>query len=173
MKPAPGPVSFYSYRSGCPVTKENFLFYLVTEIDEIFIFYILVIIENNIKSFIPWHFPLGQFLNSIFFLVEILTFLSCMSGGALKVFQQTLYTDCLRSYQSSSSFIMLPIVLSSGLSVLLTPGLLGISPLAQLVKELDLRVFLCVIRSPWDRLPAEPINNLFPVHHVFWVTFYL
>ena len=30
----------------------------------------------------------------------------------------------------------------------------GDSPLAQLVKELD----LCVIQSLWDRLPEEPIN---------------
>ena len=35
----------------------------------------------------------------------------------------------------------------------------GDSPLAQLVKELDLSLFLCVIRRPWNRRPAEPINN--------------
>ena len=33
------------------------------------------------------------------------------------------------------------------------------SPLAQLVKELDLCYFLCVIQSPWDGLPPESINN--------------
>ena len=36
----------------------------------------------------------------------------------------------------------------------------GGSPLAQLVKELDLCLFLCVIQTLWDRLSAEPINNL-------------
>ena len=35
----------------------------------------------------------------------------------------------------------------------------GDSPLAQLVKELDLCLFLCVIQSLWVRLPEEPINN--------------
>ena len=34
------------------------------------------------------------------------------------------------------------------------------SPLAQLVKDLDLCLFLCVIQRPWDRLPAESINYL-------------
>ena len=36
----------------------------------------------------------------------------------------------------------------------------GNSTLAQLVKELHLFLFLCVIRRLCDRLPAEPINNL-------------
>ena len=38
----------------------------------------------------------------------------------------------------------------------------GDSPLAQLVKELDLCLYLCVIQSLWDRLGAEPINNFSP-----------
>ena len=38
------------------------------------------------------------------------------------------------------------IVTSSRMSVLLIPGLPGDSPLAQLVKELDLCLYLCVIR---------------------------
>ena len=36
----------------------------------------------------------------------------------------------------------------------------GDSPLAQLVKELDLCLSLGVIQSLWDQLRAEPINNL-------------
>ena len=36
------------------------------------------------------------------------------------------------------------------MSVLLTPGLRD-SPLAQLVKELDLCLFLCVIQRQWDQ----------------------
>ena len=42
------------------------------------------------------------------------------------------------------------------------------SPLAQLVKELDLCLFLCVIRRQWDRLPAEPINNFSPYNTVLF-----
>ena len=34
------------------------------------------------------------------------------------------------------------------------------SPLGQLVKELDLCLFLCVIQSLWDRDATEPIRNL-------------
>ena len=47
----------------------------------------------------------------------------------------------------------------------------GDSPLAQLVVELDLCLFLCVTQSPWDRLPAEPINNLSlpTTHHSYCV----
>ena len=36
----------------------------------------------------------------------------------------------------------------------------GDSPLAQLVKRLDLCLFLCVIQRLWARLPTEPINIL-------------
>ena len=35
----------------------------------------------------------------------------------------------------------------------------GDSSLAHLVKELDLCLFVCVIRGPWDQFPAEPIDN--------------
>ena len=37
----------------------------------------------------------------------------------------------------------------------------GDSLLVQPVKELDLCLFLCVIQSLSDRLPAEPINDFF------------
>ena len=38
------------------------------------------------------------------------------------------------------------------------------SSLAQPVKELDMCLLLCVIRSSWDRLPAEPINDCYIQH---------
>ena len=41
----------------------------------------------------------------------------------------------------------------------------GDSPLAQLVKELDLCLYLCIIRRLWVRDTAEPINNL-PSHYM-------
>ena len=35
----------------------------------------------------------------------------------------------------------------------------GDFPLAQLVKEVDLCLYLCVIKRLWDRNPVELINN--------------
>ena len=49
-----GPVSFSSYRSGCPGTwlRKLFIYYLFARIDMTSIYYILAMIENNVKPFV-------------------------------------------------------------------------------------------------------------------------
>ena len=60
-----------------------------------------------------------------------------------------------------------PVVISSRIAVLLIPGLSGDSPLAQLVKELDLCLYLCLSRRLQVRDAAEPINN-FSLPTTWW-----